>query len=310
MATESRATAFLNAVDLPLPQAAYSLASAGVPVFPCAPDGKKPLIYKGGGFKAATTNLRQVKAWWRGTPSANIGVPTGAVSGLVVVDVDVHDISGYDALYRAGEEGLVSGWEFQVRSPTGGLHIYYPAERRSEQRSWQVGDAGIDFRGDGGYIVAPPSRRVIDGETVAYQLTVLGTDPVQPLDAGRLRDFLSPPRPKRAFPTHAKQQGATDPQKLADWLAGERTDRNRKLFWASCLLAEEQVPFTSALDAMLTVEQPDFGRREITTTVRSGYKRITGTDPATGETAASRGSPAGIFESPETPERTGAGRGL
>src|SRR5699024_7258265 len=219
-------------------------------------------------------------------PHANIGIPTGAVSGLVVVDVDVHGTNGYDALNRADRNGLVTGWEFLVRSPTGGLHLYYPAAEEIEQRSWQAGNAGIDFRGDGGYIVAPPSLRVIDGETVPYRITELGTEPARPLDAGRLRRFLAPPRPPRRVPTRMRGQGR-DPMKLANWLGGERTDRNRKLFWASCVLAEEGVPYREALEAMLTVEQPDFGQREITRTVASGYKRIRGDAPRTGEVGVS-----------------------
>lgn len=283
---------FLDATDQPLPSAARGLAASGVPVFPVAPRDKVPLIRHGRGFRDATTNLARVEAWWRRFPQANIGVPTGAASGLVVVDVDVHGTNGYDALHRADQAGLVAGWEFLVRSPTGGLHLYYPATEDAEQRSWQAGDAGIDFRGDGGYIVAPPSIRVIDGETVPYRITELSTEPAHLLDAGRLRGFLEPPRPPRRFLPQMRGQGRTDPQKLANWLGGERTDRNRKLFWASCVLAEEGVPYREALDAMLTVEQPDFGPREITRTVTSGYKRIHGTPAPAGGTRASRPGPA------------------
>lgn len=283
---------FLDATDQPLPIAARELAAAGVPVFPVAPRDKVPLIRHGRGFRDATTDLGQVEAWWRRFPQANIGVPTGAASGLVVVDVDVHGTNGYDALNRADQAGLIAGWEFLVRSPTGGLHLYYPAAEDGQQRSWQAGNAGIDFRGDGGYIVAPPSLRVIDGETVPYRITELGTEPAHPLDAGQLRRFLEPPRPPRRFPAQTRRLGRTDPLKLADWLSRESTDRNRKLFWASCVLAEEGVPYRDALDAMLTVEQPDFGSREITRTVASGYKRIHGAPAPAGETRAPRLGPA------------------
>lgn len=242
MAARDLSAILLDATEQPLPRAAAMLAAAGVPVFPCAAGDKVPLIFKGRGSRDATTNLRQVEAWWRRSPNANIGVPTGTVSGLSVVDVDVHGTNGYDALNRADRAGLVSGWEFLVRSPTGGLHLYYPASEDAEQRSWQVGAAGIDFRGDGGYIIAPPSRRLIDGETVPYRITELGTERARPLDASRLRSFLEPPKPPRRFPTHARRHGSTDPRKLATWLGGERVDRNRKLFWVSCVLAEEGVP--------------------------------------------------------------------
>ncbi|WP_420733675.1 bifunctional DNA primase/polymerase [Brevibacterium luteolum] len=305
---------FLDGTDQPLPRAAVGLAAAGVPVFPVAPRDKVPLIRHGRGFRDATTDLGQVEAWWRRFPQANIGVPTGAASGLVVVDVDVHGTNGYDALHRADQADLIAGWAFAVRSPTGGLHLYYPAAEDGEQRSWQAGNAGIDFRGDGGYIVAPPSLRVIDGETVPYRITELGTNPAHPQDADRLRGFLDPPRPPRRLPPRMRGQGRTDPQKLANWLGGERTDRNRKLFWASCVLAEEGVPYRDALDAMLTVEQPDFGQREITRTVTSGYKRIHGAPARQGSVprqgAVSRGGPARNLDAPETPARAPAVRGL
>src|SRR5699024_12797122 len=68
----------------PLREAARAFAAAGVPVFPCAPRGKRPLIRDGQGFRDATTDLTQIDAWWQQSPEANIGIPTGAASGVVV----------------------------------------------------------------------------------------------------------------------------------------------------------------------------------------------------------------------------------
>ena len=164
MSGPGRFTTAINEMGLttPLSVAAAGFAGAGVPVFPCAPGGKHPITEHG--FHEATTNLAQVRQWWRRFPKANIGVPTGRPSGVVVVDVDVHGVNGFAACCRAKEAGLLSGWEVVVRSPSGGLHAYYPAHESAEQRSWQAGRAGIDFRGDGGYIIAPPSRRAVNGE--------------------------------------------------------------------------------------------------------------------------------------------------
>ncbi|KYH44743.1 bifunctional DNA primase/polymerase [Branchiibius sp. NY16-3462-2] len=67
--------------------AARSLAGAGVHVFPCVVEGKRPLTRRG--FLEASSDPEQVAAWWSRTPNANIGIPTGAASGVVVVDVDV-----------------------------------------------------------------------------------------------------------------------------------------------------------------------------------------------------------------------------
>ncbi|MGP5707533.1 bifunctional DNA primase/polymerase [Brachybacterium alimentarium] len=274
--------------DAPLPVTARLFAQAGVPVFPCAPGGKNPLTEHG--FHDATTSLGQVESWWRRFPAANIGMPTGAASGVVVVDVDVHGVNGYDAFRQARRAGLVDGWEALVRSPTGGLHIYYPAAG-GQQPSWQAGKAGIDFRGDRGYIIVPPSRRIIDGETAWYRLASLSPTPGRALDASALRTFLDPPRPPRRLPERGSSSGRTDPLKLARWLGSERTDRNHKLFWASCVLAEEGVPYRDALDAMLTVSQPDFGQREIARTVASGYKRIYGDAPRPREADTARAGP-------------------
>ena len=149
--------------------AAQSLAAAGVPVFPCLGEGKRPLTRRG--FLDARSDPEQVAAWWSRTPNANIGIPTGAASGVVVVDVDVHGPhDGRAAYQRATEAGLVDGAGLLVRTPTGGAHVYFPATPGSEQRSWQAAAAGVDFRGDGGYIIAPPSRRIIDGNVKLYEV--------------------------------------------------------------------------------------------------------------------------------------------
>ena len=64
---------------------ALKLADDSIPVFPCRPD-KKP--YTRHGFKDASNNSEQIKAWWAQYPDAMIGVPTGAASGFWVLDVD------------------------------------------------------------------------------------------------------------------------------------------------------------------------------------------------------------------------------
>ena len=77
--------------------AALGLAKVGLPVFPCRScddnlNGKKaksPLI--SGGFKNATTNEDTIRVWWRNWANAAIGMPTGEVTGHLVVDLDAKD---------------------------------------------------------------------------------------------------------------------------------------------------------------------------------------------------------------------------
>ena len=148
---------FTEVGGMPLSEAAARFAAAGVPVFPCVPGEKRPLVLRG--FHEATADPAQVAEWWSRWPSANIGIPTGAVSGVEVVDVDVHPTgTGFPAFREAHRQGHAAGWAALVRTPSGGLHAYYPVNPDRAQSSWQAARAHVDFRGDGGYIIAPPSK--------------------------------------------------------------------------------------------------------------------------------------------------------
>lgn len=287
----SSPTAFTTALrrmneTWPLPDAARAFAVAGVLVFPCAPGGKRPLIRDGLGFRDATTDLTQIDAWWRRAPEANIGIPTGVASGVVVVDVDVHGpVNGYRQFARADRAGLVDGWELLVRSPSGGMHAYYPATAGVDQRSWQAGRAGIDFRGDGGYIIAPPSRRIIDDQPVPYTVETFATSAGSPLDAGRLRDFLDPRPAPVTRPARTIAGPGADVSRLAAWVSRRQEgERNHGLFWAACKLAENHVAPTDALDVLTAAAgHAGLSEREAVTTIRSAYRAVHG---------GARGSPA------------------
>ena len=269
--------------------AARSLAAAGVPVFPCLVEGKRPLTRRG--FLDASNDPERIAAWWSRTPDANIGIPTGAASGVVVVDVDVHgNHDGRAAYRRATDAGLVDGAGLLVRTPTGGAHVYFPATPGREQRSWQAATAGVDFRGDGGYIIAPPSRRIIDGHVRRYEVADIAAHSVGTVDATRLRDFLDP-RPV-ALPRAEGASMAVDGKRLAAWVAGRgEGERNRGLFWAACRLAENGVSPTDALDALADAAQSaGLGDREINTTLRSAYRS---TQPAPDATPGGRAQSAG-----------------
>jgi hypothetical protein len=252
--------------------AAAMLAHRGIPVFPCAPYGKQPLTPHG--FHDASTERIEVEAWWQRWPHANIGLPTGAASGVEVVDVDVHaGGNGFAAFERARSAGLADGWAWLVRTPSGGVHAYYLCGSTEEQRSWQVPSQHVDFRGDGGYIVAPPSRVMgADGQTRAYELIAVAQHAAKPVDAVSLKAFLDPPRPPRP-PAGMPRVGAR-PDKLAAWVAARPEGaRNHGLFWAACRMVEEGHPFDSTAnllgDAARSAGLPD---QEAITTIRSAYR--------------------------------------
>ena len=79
----------LGMCNLPL-ERALQFARKGYAVFPCKEScDKAKAPYVGGGFKAATTNHRQIVQWWTQWPNALIGLPTGLENGLIVIDLDI-----------------------------------------------------------------------------------------------------------------------------------------------------------------------------------------------------------------------------
>lgn len=129
----------------------------GLPVFPLKPKGKTPLTRHG--FKEATTNPKQISAWWDNEPMANIGIATGGPAGLLVIDLDVDEEKGIDGRETLrkweGQHGKLPDHTWLAITGRGGYHYFYhdPFGSRSGTGLYE----GIDIRGDGGYIVAPPS---------------------------------------------------------------------------------------------------------------------------------------------------------
>jgi hypothetical protein len=114
------------------------------------------------GLHDATTEETQALRWWRQWPDANVGLRTGPESGLFVVDAEVG--AGLDVLQAWQEEHGLLPPTPMVRSGGGGAHIYlaYPASRTIRNSVKKIA-AGIDIRGTGGYVVAPPSRHESGG---------------------------------------------------------------------------------------------------------------------------------------------------
>jgi len=141
-----------NSAPATLLKAALAVARNGKPVFPCKPGGKEPLTRRG--HIDATTDPRKIHMWWKRWPNANIAVPTGGRSGVLVVDVD-HPAS-LDAL--EAKHGKFS--ETRTHSTgSGGMHLIfaYPEGSGIRNSAGKLGE-GLDVRGEGGYIIVPPSR--------------------------------------------------------------------------------------------------------------------------------------------------------
>lgn len=142
--------------------AALAYAARGVPVFPCEPGAKRPLTYNG--FWDATAETHRIKAWWSRWPAANIGVPTGGRSGLLVLDVDPRG-GGFENLALLERKNGPLPETARARTGGGGVHLFfrYPAGEIVRNSAGQLG-TGLDVRGEGGYVVVPPSRTRSDYE--------------------------------------------------------------------------------------------------------------------------------------------------
>lgn len=133
-----------------LMSAALWYASQGIAVFPCVPGGKKPLVRGGNGLHDATTDTGQIRAWWTATPAANIGLPTGHLFDVIDVDGPV----GIQSYIDMVEEGIVPPSIGRAYTAGDGRHVFI---RPTGDGNAAAVRPGIDYRGVGGYIIAPPS---------------------------------------------------------------------------------------------------------------------------------------------------------
>lgn len=137
----------------------------GYAVHPLKPGAKTPITAHG--FKDASQDPEQIRAWWTQTPEANIGIATGAKSGVSVLDVDVKEGAGGD-ITLAGlllEHGVTLEGYVHQRTWSGGLQYFFAYDPRARQGAGCYGK-GLDGRNDGGYVVAPPS--VVNGTAYAW----------------------------------------------------------------------------------------------------------------------------------------------
>jgi hypothetical protein len=135
-------------------EAAIELAEGGWKVFPIRPRDKRPLTRHG--LKEATADIEQIREWWQEWPEANIGVATGQASGIVVLDVDDRH-GGREALRDLVVKHGALPVGVACETGGGGKHLYFAAPAFAARNSVGKLGAGLDVRGDGGYVVAPPS---------------------------------------------------------------------------------------------------------------------------------------------------------
>jgi len=212
----------------PVLSRALALAGRGWPVFPCPPGQKSPATRHG--YRDATTDPDRIRDWFASRPHRNLAVATGA-PGPDILDIDSRGPArtGFPALARLQAAGLLDGAASYVRTPSGGLHVYFTG---SGQRCGHLPASHVDFLATGGYALIPPSR--IGGRPY-QQVKSLGGH--GGLDWGAAARLLEPSRdPQRPAPRQASGERISA---LARWVAAQREgNRNAGLFWAASRVLE------------------------------------------------------------------------
>jgi hypothetical protein len=157
---------------------ALAYAERGLHVFPCKEKGKRPLTSNG--FKAATTNREQIELWWAARPDANIAIATGTISGIVVLDIDGKN-NGDESMkaLEAIHGGLPNTPEVLTG---GGRHVWFAHPGYTVHTNAGTLGEGLDLRGDGGYVIVPPSIHE-NGRTYEWEVVHDLETPLAPLPA-------------------------------------------------------------------------------------------------------------------------------
>ena len=152
----------------------------------CESIGKHPRTQRG--LHDASCNPQDINHWWQRWPDANIGIVTGREHGLVVVDIDLPGVENWRDLQDTN--GAVE--TLTVSTGSGGEHYYFQTNGTKYRSTASHIDTGIDTKGEGGYVVAPPSLHV-SGDT--YDWLIHGDYP------SRLPEWLETKMPRAEEPT-------------------------------------------------------------------------------------------------------------
>lgn len=134
--------------------AALAYAARGWSVLPIEPRGKRPRV-PWLELQQRCAGTEEIGDWFERWPDANVGIVTGRISGLVVIDIDPQH-GGPASLSRLQDEYGPLPPTVEAQTGGGGRHLYFAHPGPLVHNRVGIGP-GIDLRGDGGCVVAPPS---------------------------------------------------------------------------------------------------------------------------------------------------------
>ena len=198
--------------DQPDPYCQWALfyQSLGWSVVPVRPGEKMPAV-QWAAYQAAPASREQIEGWWEGPfRGYGVGLIQGAAAGTLVIDIDDHELEG-----RNGSEALS---ELERRhgplpetaeaiTGSGGRHLFFrhPGGDTRIRTAKDVAGKGIDVRGDGGFVVAPPSLHA-SGRHYAWEVDHHPPDVMPAVAPGWLIDIVRDPAPGAA----PRQPGPSD----------------------------------------------------------------------------------------------------
>lgn len=251
---------------------AHAYAAHGWPIFPLS--GKVPALpakQGGRGFKDATTDHDVIDRMWTRFPGANIGLRTGETSRVAVLDVDPRH-GGNESLTRIEtDRGCLPG-TLLSQTGSGGLHFLYRWAPGIGNNAGRWG-TGLDGRGEGGYIVAPPSIHPDTGQPYVWAgdwRSELAAWPVDHLPYGR--EPLA--RPTNVVPFPRQPGNGTLSGLVRTILEAKEGGRNDALNW-------------SAYKAGQDVTAGRLQLNEVVAALDSAARQIGLTDPEISKTIAS-----------------------
>jgi hypothetical protein len=254
--------------------AARTLGAMGYACFPCRQD-KRPATTNG--FKDAVTERDAIEALWRRYPGVLVGVATGEMSGIAVVDVDTtkHD---------AAREWWIKNraWLLPARvhcTQSGGRHVIY-RHRAGLTCSASKIARGVDVRADGGYIIWWPAAGypVLEDSGIQpwpeWLVPLLQPAPV-PAPAATSRRALAV-RDGDLRPVLHRAGGV-----LRTLVNAGEGERNRILFWAACrvrdMYATNELDHVASMQMIALLREGaariGLGQREAERTIASAFQR-------------------------------------
>lgn len=245
--------------------AAIDYQKRGYSVIPIGPQ-KKPLI-KWEPYQKKKATSEEIQKWWANHPRAMVAIVTGAVSNICAIDVD--EEIGKEELSKYIPDSLLIP---ASQTPRGGTHLYFAPPSPCPHNNARI-IPGCDFRGEGGYIIAPPSS---NGEGKSYAwIPSLSLEEIEPPPLPQL--YINKILNSNGYMRSGKKNDHNRPHLTTnDHKMFIEGSRDEDLFHAANLLVKggaSEIEVRQILERLALSCSPPFPLNEIEAKIQSALKR-------------------------------------